>query len=124
MGSVLGQIRQLETISKIRSITLKRSQHRHSKADSVLLITEMLTNSATISVQATPQINLDGRHVIRHDHLTADTSARKGQVSRSVDLFDRSLPLAGLRRVALNGWSAGCSGHLFGFGGGFPEEAG
>jgi hypothetical protein len=37
-------------------------------------------------------------------------------LSRSVDLCDGHLPLAGLRRVALNGWSGGCSGHLFGFG--------
>jgi len=37
-------------------------------------------------------------------------------MSRSVDLCGRSLPLAGLRRVALNGWNGGCSGHLFGFG--------
>ena len=38
------------------------------------------------------------------------------QVSRSVDLYDGYLPLAGLRRVDLDGWSGGCPGHLFGFG--------
>jgi len=37
-------------------------------------------------------------------------------MSRSVNLCDERLPLAGLRRVALNGWSGSCSGHLFGFG--------
>jgi hypothetical protein len=43
-------------------------------------------------------------------------------MSRSVDLCDGYLPLAGLRRIALNAWSGGCSGYLFGFGGGFLRK--
>ena len=61
---------------------------------------------------------------VHSNRTPLDGQPARRMVSRSVDLFDRSLPLAGLRRVALNGSSAGCSGHLFGFGGGFPEEAG
>jgi hypothetical protein len=41
-------------------------------------------------------------------------------VSCSVDLYDRCLLLAGLRTDDLNGWSGGCSGHLFGFGADSP----
>jgi hypothetical protein len=50
----------------------------------------------------------------RHSPARSDPAALG--VSRSVDLYDRHLPLAGLRRVVLNGSERSCLGHLFGFG--------
>jgi len=48
--------------------------------------------------------------------MTRTPQSSSEQLSRSVDFCDRCLPLAGLRRVVLNGGSGDCSGHLFGFG--------
>ena len=43
-------------------------------------------------------------------------AALRRRLSCSVELYDRCLLLVGLRRVDLNGWSGGCSSHLFVFG--------
>jgi hypothetical protein len=58
------------------------------------------------------------------DLATFDWTGHPGRVrapvSCSVDLYDRCLLLAGLRRDDLDGGSGGCSGHLFGFRAGSP----
>ena len=88
---------------------------RQARPTASLFMTEMLKRTAPPSRFKDTTDRPGRRHVIRHDHLDADTSARKG-LSWSVDLCDRDFRPAWLRRVALNGWGKRCSGHLFGFG--------